>query len=120
MAPLYTRRSVPSTALPRRSPVGLGAKTDDRRGHGGLVTAPDWRVKRRCASLCRIRLEVRVSRVRRDTPRVGRLVKRPHKQPTDRKDHMKRRHLLAAGIGALAAPAVVRADAKFPERTIRL
>ena len=33
---------------------------------------------------------------------------------------MKRRHLLAAGIGALAAPAVVRANAKFPDRTIRL
>jgi tripartite-type tricarboxylate transporter receptor subunit TctC len=32
---------------------------------------------------------------------------------------MKRRHLLAAGIGALAAPAIARADAKFPERTIR-
>src|SRR5918994_3257444 len=39
-------------------------------------------------------------------------------------DHMKRRHLLAAGIGALAAPAIVpgiaRADARFPDRTIRL
>lgn len=33
---------------------------------------------------------------------------------------MKRRHLLAAGFGALAAPAIVRADAKFPDRTIRL
>jgi tripartite-type tricarboxylate transporter receptor subunit TctC len=33
---------------------------------------------------------------------------------------MKRRHLLAAGFGALAAPAVVRADARFPDRTIRL
>ncbi len=33
---------------------------------------------------------------------------------------MKRRHLLAGGIGALAAPAVVRADAKYPDRTIRL
>lgn len=33
---------------------------------------------------------------------------------------MKRRHLLAAGIGALAAPAIARADAKFPDRTIRL
>src|SRR4026209_2633134 len=33
---------------------------------------------------------------------------------------MKRRHLLAAGFGALAAPAVARADAKFPDRTIRL
>jgi tripartite-type tricarboxylate transporter receptor subunit TctC len=33
---------------------------------------------------------------------------------------VKRRHLLAAGFGALAAPAVVRAQAKYPERTIRL
>ena len=33
---------------------------------------------------------------------------------------MKRRHLLAAGIGALAAPAIVRADARYPDRTIRL
>jgi tripartite-type tricarboxylate transporter receptor subunit TctC len=33
---------------------------------------------------------------------------------------MKRRHLLAAGIGALAAPALARADARFPDRTIRL
>jgi tripartite-type tricarboxylate transporter receptor subunit TctC len=33
---------------------------------------------------------------------------------------MKRRHLLAAGIGALAAPAAVRANAKFPDHTIRL
>jgi len=33
---------------------------------------------------------------------------------------MRRRHLLAAGFGALAAPAVARADAKFPDRTIRL
>ncbi|WP_421997578.1 Bug family tripartite tricarboxylate transporter substrate binding protein [Reyranella sp.] len=33
---------------------------------------------------------------------------------------MKRRHLLAAGLGALAAPAVARADAKYPERTVRL
>ena len=33
---------------------------------------------------------------------------------------MKRRHLLAAGIGALAAPAAVRANAKFPDRTLRL
>src|SRR4029453_7631901 len=33
---------------------------------------------------------------------------------------MRRRHLLAASIGALAAPAVARADAKFPDRTIRL
>ena len=33
---------------------------------------------------------------------------------------MKRRHLLAAGIGALAAPAVARANSKFPDRTIRL
>ena len=33
---------------------------------------------------------------------------------------MKRRHLLAGGLGALAAPAIVRADAKYPDRTIRL
>jgi tripartite-type tricarboxylate transporter receptor subunit TctC len=33
---------------------------------------------------------------------------------------MKRRHLLAASLGALAAPALVRADAKYPERTVRL
>src|SRR5262245_20837155 len=33
---------------------------------------------------------------------------------------MKRRHLLAAGIGALAAPAVARANTKFPDHTIRL
>jgi tripartite-type tricarboxylate transporter receptor subunit TctC len=33
---------------------------------------------------------------------------------------MKRRHLLAAGIGALAAPAVARAEARYPSRTIRL
>jgi len=37
---------------------------------------------------------------------------------------MKRRHLLAAGIGALAAPAIVpgigRADSRYPDRTIRL
>jgi tripartite-type tricarboxylate transporter receptor subunit TctC len=37
---------------------------------------------------------------------------------------MKRRHLLAAGIGALAAPAAVpsfvRADTRYPDRTIRL
>src|SRR6266404_4694028 len=33
---------------------------------------------------------------------------------------MKRRHLLAAGIGALAAPAIARADARYPDRTIRL
>ena len=37
---------------------------------------------------------------------------------------MKRRHLLAAGLGAplatLAAPAIVRAQAKYPERTVRL
>jgi len=33
---------------------------------------------------------------------------------------MKRRHLLAAGIGALAAPAIARAEAKYPDRTIRL
>lgn len=33
---------------------------------------------------------------------------------------MKRRHLLAAGIGALAAPSLVRANTKFPDRPIRL
>lgn len=33
---------------------------------------------------------------------------------------MKRRYLLAAGLGAIAAPSVVRAEAKYPERTIRL
>ena len=33
---------------------------------------------------------------------------------------MKRRHLLAAGLGTLAAPTLARADAKYPERTIRL
>jgi tripartite-type tricarboxylate transporter receptor subunit TctC len=33
---------------------------------------------------------------------------------------MKRRHLLAAGLGTLAAPAIVRAQTKYPERTIRL
>jgi len=33
---------------------------------------------------------------------------------------MKRRHLLAAGLGAFAAPAIVRADGKYPERPIRL
>ena len=33
---------------------------------------------------------------------------------------MKRRQLLAGSIGALAAPAVVRADAKYPDHTIRL
>ena len=33
---------------------------------------------------------------------------------------MKRRHLLAAGIGTLAAPAIARADARYPDRTIRL
>src|SRR6185295_10215955 len=33
---------------------------------------------------------------------------------------MKRRHLLAVGAGALAAPSVVRAQTKYPERTIRL
>jgi tripartite-type tricarboxylate transporter receptor subunit TctC len=33
---------------------------------------------------------------------------------------MKRRHLLAAGLGSLAAPAVVRAHGKYPERTMRL
>jgi tripartite-type tricarboxylate transporter receptor subunit TctC len=33
---------------------------------------------------------------------------------------MKRRHLLAAGFSTLAAPAIVRADTKYPDRTIRL
>ena len=33
---------------------------------------------------------------------------------------MKRRALLAGSIGAPAAPAVTRADAKYPDRTIRL
>jgi len=33
---------------------------------------------------------------------------------------MKRRHLLAAGFGALAAPAIARANTKYPDRTIRL
>jgi len=33
---------------------------------------------------------------------------------------MKRRHLLAAGLGTLAAPAIVRAEGKYPERTMRL
>ena len=33
---------------------------------------------------------------------------------------MKRRHLLAAGLGAVAAPAIVRAEGKYPERPIRL
>src|SRR5882724_634037 len=33
---------------------------------------------------------------------------------------MKRRHLLAVGAGALAAPAIARAQAKYPERTVRL
>ena len=37
---------------------------------------------------------------------------------------MKRRRLIAAGLGALAAPAVVpsivRAQAKYPERPVRL
>jgi tripartite-type tricarboxylate transporter receptor subunit TctC len=33
---------------------------------------------------------------------------------------MKRRHLLAGGIGALAAPAIARANSKFPDRPIRL
>ncbi len=33
---------------------------------------------------------------------------------------MKRRHLIAAGLGALAAPAIVRGEGKFPDRTIRL
>ena len=33
---------------------------------------------------------------------------------------MKRRHLLAVGAGALAAPAIARAQGKYPERTVRL
>ena len=33
---------------------------------------------------------------------------------------MKRRSALVAGLGALAAPAIVRAEAKYPERTVRL
>jgi len=33
---------------------------------------------------------------------------------------MKRRHLLAAGFGTLAAPAIVRAQAKYPDHPIRL
>ena len=33
---------------------------------------------------------------------------------------MKRRHLLSAGLGLVAAPTIVRAQAKFPERPIRL
>lgn len=33
---------------------------------------------------------------------------------------MKRRHLLAAGLGALAAPAVVRAEGKYPDHPVRL
>jgi tripartite-type tricarboxylate transporter receptor subunit TctC len=33
---------------------------------------------------------------------------------------MKRRHLLAAGAAALAIPAGARAEAKYPERTVRL
>jgi tripartite-type tricarboxylate transporter receptor subunit TctC len=33
---------------------------------------------------------------------------------------MKRRHLLAAGLGTLAAPSIVRAQGKYPERTMRL
>jgi tripartite-type tricarboxylate transporter receptor subunit TctC len=32
---------------------------------------------------------------------------------------MKRRHLLAAGLGTLAAPAIVRADTKYPDHSIR-
>lgn len=33
---------------------------------------------------------------------------------------MKRRHLLAASLGTLAAPTITRAQGKYPERTIRL
>ena len=32
---------------------------------------------------------------------------------------MKRRHLLAAGLGTLATPAIVRAQPKYPDRTVR-
>ena len=33
---------------------------------------------------------------------------------------MRRRHLLAVGAGALAAPSLARAQDKYPERTVRL
>jgi tripartite-type tricarboxylate transporter receptor subunit TctC len=33
---------------------------------------------------------------------------------------MKRRHLLVAGAATLAAPAIARADTKYPDRTVRL
>ena len=33
---------------------------------------------------------------------------------------MQRRHLLIAGASAIAAPAIVRAEGKYPERTVRL
>ena len=33
---------------------------------------------------------------------------------------MKRRRLIIAGAGAMVAPAIVRAEAKYPERTVRL
>jgi tripartite-type tricarboxylate transporter receptor subunit TctC len=33
---------------------------------------------------------------------------------------VKRRHLLVAGLGALATPAIVRAESKYPDRPIRL
>ncbi len=33
---------------------------------------------------------------------------------------MKRRHLIVAGTSAIAAPAIVRAEGKYPERTVRL
>ena len=33
---------------------------------------------------------------------------------------MKRRHLLAAGLGSLAAPSILHAQSKFPEKPIRL
>src|SRR5258708_4466966 len=32
---------------------------------------------------------------------------------------MKRRHLIVTGLGTLASPAIVRAEGKYPERTIR-
>ena len=33
---------------------------------------------------------------------------------------MKRRHLIVAGAAALAAPSIARAQAKYPDRTVRL
>src|SRR6476619_1360104 len=37
-----------------------------------------------------------------------------------RSSRVKRRHLLVAGLGALAAPAIVRAETKYPDHPIRL